>query len=167
MAPVWARVIASLSPQLQRFPEPLARRRAEGPEGYGSVLARAAREKDTRNNTSRVDGMTTLVSLIPPNTADHAAMVLAALPGISDPLQQAMAIDGAMDAACGLRGCYEAASCLSVWANPETTGCWRHLTSPDPQRAIPAVGRLGGCSGPHLRRLKGSSTPPCCLRGPP
>ncbi len=137
MAPVWARVIASLSPQLQRFPAALACRRAEGPEGYGSVLARAAREKDTRNNTSRVDGMTTLVSLIPPNTADHAAMVLAALPGISDPLQQAMAIDGAMDAACGLRGCYEAASCLSVWANPENNRLLAALDEPRPAAGNP------------------------------
>lgn len=139
MGPVWARVIGSLAPQSQRFVAALACRRAEGPEGYGAVLVRAAKDPDMRRNATRGQGLMTVVSLVPPGLPEHAALTLASLCGFEKPVEEAMAIERALYAAQGLRGLYEAGACTAS-LTPENLKAVESLaTRPGRERVLPAI----------------------------
>lgn len=114
MAPIWARVLTSLSDKPSRFPAALACRKCEGAEGYGGALARAAREIETRQSGSRTSGLVSLVSLLPPQGAEQAIMVLAALSAAESPVARLQQVDEVIRAARALRGIYEAHACLAV-----------------------------------------------------
>ena len=114
MGPIWARVLAALAPAASRYPAALACRRAEGIEGYGAVLAKAARDPETRKNPQRSAGLVAMVSLLPPQRAEHAVLTLASLAAAEQPLARLTQIDDAIRAARALRGLYDAASCLQI-----------------------------------------------------
>ncbi|KAA0209179.1 hypothetical protein EDM80_15090 [bacterium] len=139
MGPVWARVISSLAPQSQRFVAALACRRAEGPEGYGAVLVRAARDPDMRRNAPRGQGLLAVVSLVPPGLPEHAALTLASLCGFDKPMEEALAIERALYAAQGLRGLYEAAACAASLTPENLKAVEALATRPGRERVLPAI----------------------------
>ncbi len=114
MGPIWARVLAALAPAASRYPAALSCRRAEGIEGYGAVLAKAARDPETRKNPQRSSGLVAMVSLLPPQRAEHVVLTLASLAAADQPLARITQIDEALRAARALRGIYDAASCLQA-----------------------------------------------------
>ena len=113
MAPIWARVLASLSPVPQRYPAALACRRAEGLDGYGAVLVKAARDAETRRNPQRAYGLVSLACVLPPQNAQDAVLALAALTGMESQDQRLQAADFILRSAASLRGVYDAQACLA------------------------------------------------------
>ena len=138
LAPIWARVMAALSAAQSRYPAALSCRRAEGMAGYGAVLAKAARDPETRKNPQRSAGLVSLVSLLPPQRAEHVVLTLASLTAAEQPLNRAVQIDDALRAARALRGVYEAASCLQA-ASEENEKLIAGLEGASPARLLLAL----------------------------
>lgn len=138
MAPIWARVLAALATAQSRYPAALTCRRAEGLAGYGAVLAKAARDPETRKIPQRSAGIVALVSLLPPQRAEHVVLTLASLTAAEDPLNRAVQIDDALRTARALRGIYDAASCLQS-VSEENEKLIAGLEGASPERLLLAL----------------------------